>query len=162
MKFTKGFTLIELLVVIAIIGILSSVVLASLTSARAKGTDAAIQSNLANMRAQGELFYGNQSPNSYGSSTITLGSTIGSTTAACLAANSLFVASSSDSLRNLLAAAKAASVDVQCSYSAKGAANVIDAWAMAAKQSNGSYWCVDSTGASKQGGLNGTVSATCL
>ncbi len=53
----KGFTLIELLVVIAIIGILSSVVLASLNSARAKGSDAAVKSGLANMRAQAELYY---------------------------------------------------------------------------------------------------------
>lgn len=60
-KLQKGFTLIELLVVIAIIGILSSVVLASLTSARSKGQDSAIQASLSNMRAQAELFYGNNS-----------------------------------------------------------------------------------------------------
>jgi prepilin-type N-terminal cleavage/methylation domain-containing protein len=60
----RGFTLIELLVVIAIIGILSSVVLASLNSARTKGTDAAIKSNLVNSRAQAELFY-DSNANSY-------------------------------------------------------------------------------------------------
>lgn len=53
----RGFTLIELLVVIAIIGILASVVLASLNSARDKGTDAANKSNLNNIRAQAEIFY---------------------------------------------------------------------------------------------------------
>ena len=56
-RLNRGFTLIELLVVIAIIGILSSVVLASLNSARGKGADAAIKSNLNSMRAQAELVY---------------------------------------------------------------------------------------------------------
>ena len=57
MNKNKGFTLIELLVVIAIIGILSSVVLASLSNARDKGKDASVRAQLASMKAQAELFY---------------------------------------------------------------------------------------------------------
>jgi prepilin-type N-terminal cleavage/methylation domain-containing protein len=57
MNKNKGFTLIELLVVIAIIGILASVVLASLSTAREKGKDAAVKSQLASMKAQAELYF---------------------------------------------------------------------------------------------------------
>src|SRR3989344_5533377 len=54
---TRGFTLIELLVVIAIIGILSSVVLASLNSARQKGRDTARVSALKQLQLALELYY---------------------------------------------------------------------------------------------------------
>ena len=64
MKKIKGFTLIELLVVIAIIGVLSSVVLASLNSARGKGANAAIKQNLNSLRAQAEVYY-DASPTGY-------------------------------------------------------------------------------------------------
>lgn len=53
----KGFTLIELLVVIAIIGILSSVVLASLNSARKKGRDARRVSDLKQLQTALELYF---------------------------------------------------------------------------------------------------------
>lgn len=53
----KGFTLIELLVVIAIIGILSSVVLASLNSARQKSRDARRVSDMKQLQLALELYF---------------------------------------------------------------------------------------------------------
>lgn len=55
-KYTGGFTLIELLVVISIIGILSSVILASLNSAREKARDTAILSDVKQMQLALELY----------------------------------------------------------------------------------------------------------
>lgn len=53
----RGFTLIELLVVIAIIGILSSIVLASLNTARQKSRDARRVADIKQIQLAMQLYY---------------------------------------------------------------------------------------------------------
>ncbi len=129
-RFSQGFTLIELLVVIAIIGILSSVVLASLNTARGKGADAAIKSNLNGVRAQAELVYDTEN---------------GLYTNVCANANVS---------RALQAAASAAGATVAATDAASSATTATcqdstTAWAMMSPLRTVSSvgYCVDSTGA---------------
>ena len=53
----RGFTLIELLVVIAIIGLLSSIVMASLNTARMKGRDSARITDVKQIQLALELYF---------------------------------------------------------------------------------------------------------
>lgn len=129
----RGFTLIELLVVIAIIGILASVVLASLNSARAKGSDAAIKSSINNARAQAEIYYDSQTPNTY-----------------------VGMCASASGLLPMLTAAD----NANGSAGSQDCNEAAGAWAMAAQlvSTPGSYYCVDSTGAARTNvGVIGTA-----
>lgn len=69
----KGFTLIELLVVIAIIGLLSTLAVVALGSARQKARDSKRLSDLKQVQTALELYYTDN--NSYPVATVTLGST---------------------------------------------------------------------------------------
>jgi prepilin-type N-terminal cleavage/methylation domain-containing protein len=60
-KSKKGFTLIELMIVIAIIGILTAVVLAALSSARAKSRDAKRLSDVKQIQLALENYFDNNS-----------------------------------------------------------------------------------------------------
>lgn len=136
-SFKSGFTLIELLVVVAIIGILASVVLASLNTARAKGADAAIKANLANIRAQAELVY--DPIGAYG--------TAANAASDCVAptAGSVFA---DTTVKAALASAASASGGTGACYSSIGSGS---AWSASypLKTAPANSWCVDSTGASK-------------
>lgn len=56
-KYKKGFTLIELLVVVSLIGILATLVVANLNSARERARDAQRKSDLRNIQTALRLYY---------------------------------------------------------------------------------------------------------
>ena len=149
-RFNKGFTLIELLVVIAIIGILSSVVLASLNTARAKGADANIKSNLANIRSQATLFY------DVGQTYTGLCSN-DNVVAQMVSANT--VASVVAAVSNDLTVAGSATQSV-CHEAADGSEWAVN---VPLKTNSANSWCADSNGSSKEvtGGYLGANESVC-
>ncbi len=163
-SFQKGFTLIELLVVIAIIGLLSSVVLASLNTARGKGADAAIRSNVANIATQAEVQY--EERGCYAADSVTCSSTVPAAVAEadCVGAGGIFADTIIAQQIVAADAALGAAGFTACSASAGGTA-----WALAIqlKTDVTKAICIDSTGVKKtstvatndQAGLSGVIAS---
>jgi prepilin-type N-terminal cleavage/methylation domain-containing protein len=137
----KGFTLIELLVVVAIIALLASITMGYLTSARKKGNDAGVKTNLATVRSVSEIFYLSNN-NSYLPAG---GVNPGGTCPTAYDANGINMFSQNKDVFGAIAEAVKRGDGTPACY------NSANNWAVAVGLNlvPGSSWCVDNQGAAK-------------
>lgn len=132
----RGFTLVELLVVVAILGILSSIVLVSLSTANTRGKDGAVQANLDSLRTQAQLYYNANGGYSLNGASIPASSS-------CTAADSVFVDPKITQQIIATDSVNGGARSVTCNVAAGGAAYAVYAELASAA---GTYFCVDSNG----------------
>lgn len=129
----KGFSLVELLIVICIIGILSTIVLSSVSNSRARAYDSKIKQQLSSFRTAAEIYFSNQTPSSYGP-----------TTSVCSAGIFNDVDATNGSPGLYIAAGNIPSFsDIKCG------SNGTDYAIKATLYSGNEYWCIDNKGSSR-------------
>ncbi len=127
----RGFTLVELLVTIAIIGILSTVAMSSLGTAREKAFDAKVKAQLSNIRSAAETYY---------STNFNYGMTTSSCTAGMFA----------DTITGMSKLTVSANYPVGENTIVCNAISTPPSYAVSDNfLASSTYWCVDSSGASK-------------
>lgn len=132
----SGFTLVELLVVVAILGILTSVVLVSLSTANTRAKDGAVQADVVSIRDQAQLYYNDNGGYSLNGANIPASSS-------CTTASSVFV-DPRVALQIVAAdSANGGARSVVCNVAAGGSAYAVYAELASAA---GTYFCVDSNG----------------
>lgn len=154
----KGFTLIELLVVISIIGLLASIILASLGTSRLKARDARVQQSMNQVRINaGVLYNGTTYPSTF-------------VTPSQLVAGCTPVGGVNANLLALDADIRAQNTVINCNTNVTGdpgqliiqkqtsvpADTVYRAVTKLPSKAIGSLWCVDSTGQSLEISTSGS------
>ncbi len=131
----NGFTLIELLVVVAIIGMLSSIVLTNLNSARLRGGDAGVQANLRTVTSQTSIYF--DANNNFGPTF---------SVAACpTSGTSMFFADVT--IRNAIAQANTAGGNGGTRCASNGTDFAVS---VRLASNTNQHWCVDSSGAARR------------
>ncbi|HNY36099.1 MAG TPA: type II secretion system protein [Candidatus Pacearchaeota archaeon] len=153
MQKTKGFTLIELLVVIAIIGILSGLIIVSMSGAQNSAKDARIKSAMDQFRSTAEIYKMNNN-GSYGSN-VAVSITTDSCTANQVATSILGTASNPDGVTLC--------DDIQLQGSGTLLVNATStAWCMQKELLGGAIWCIDSAGNVGSTNVGCSTSQDCL
>jgi len=133
----SGFTLIELMVVVSIVSLLSSVVLASLNTARTRAADAVIKEDFSSIRSTAEIMYENLGLSYSNAGWIATTNCVGDNTSDTILQdltiqNAIKHAGSLGSTIN----------NVTCVILA-------GSYKIAAKLKGPGYWCIDNTGAAR-------------
>lgn len=136
----RGFTLIELLVVIAIISLLSSIILASLGTARQKAKDASATGALVGLRSEAELKLG--TGDNYGGPGYLSVSPTGSEST--FFDYAFYICRGAQALRLLGSAAANTGYTAYCAVGESG--NTWVAFVQLTNQTGNSNYCVDSSG----------------